>query len=141
MTNDERKECSVKGCDRPSRSNGTGKFCDMHYYRMRRRGDVNFEYQGDSHPAWVGDEVGYRAMHNRVAKACGKASNYRCVDCDAAANQWSYSHSDPNEKIDSRNIKYSTDIGHYRPRCYSCHVKLDGTPRQRMHYVDLIAGG
>lgn len=72
--------------------------------------------------------VEYSAAHDRVRKAYGPASDYRCVDCGSAAEQWSYDHRDPSERL-SATVKgrppYSLKVEHYQPRCVSCHKVFD----------------
>jgi hypothetical protein len=54
------------------------------------------------------------ALHKRLYKKYGKASEFDCVDCPKKAADWS------NETGD-----YTDDVKDYRPRCRSCHLKLD----------------
>jgi hypothetical protein len=82
--------------------------------------------QGSEHYAWKGDEVGFGSLHKRLRKNRGLASQYSCVDCGEPAAQWSYDHTDPNEKIAKAGPHpYSTDPNRYHPRCKSCHKKFD----------------
>lgn len=71
-----------------------------------------------------GDEVTYHTVHWRLQKELGKASTRLCVDCDGAADDWSYNHQDENQKVEN-GLVYSTDLSFYEPRCKSCHVYFD----------------
>jgi hypothetical protein len=54
-------------------------------------------------------------LHHRVKKARGPASDYACVDCGRAAEDWSTA--DPS----------SDDIwARFQPRCRKCHRRYDG---------------
>ncbi len=54
-------------------------------------------------------------IHKRIHRALGKASDYKCADCQKMAHDWS----------NNKGTKYSTDFADYVPRCRSCHVKKD----------------
>lgn len=119
------EQCVAPGCDRTPRS-ATAKYCEMHYYRLRRNGvlEANGNEPGERHHGWVGDSVSYRALHTRVMKARGRASDHQCIDCGRRAEQWSYDHECPNERHAEQGV-YSTNIDHYQPRCRSCHKRFD----------------
>lgn len=53
-------------------------------------------------------------LHKRLHRKFGKASGFPCVDCGNKARDWS-----------NETGRYSFDLKDYRPRCRSCHVKLD----------------
>ena len=55
-----------------------------------------------------------RAIHRRLGRWFGKASQFPCFDCGKKAHDWS-----------NENGNYTDDIKDYRPRCRSCHVKKD----------------
>ncbi|NXY93390.1 hypothetical protein HYE82_02980 [Streptomyces sp. BR123] len=72
----------------------------------------------------------YAQAHRNIRKALGPASGYRCwLRCGAAADEWAYDHTDPNERRDvdglSAGIPYSMDPTRYVALCKSCHVKFD----------------
>lgn len=126
-------ECLVDGCFNPDSSSG---YCSMHATRISRHGDPNVVIaskdralpEGEAHPNWVGDEVGYTGAHHRVRRRKGPASAHQCVSCRAPAEHWSYDHSDPDEKfavMGGYEIAYSTVIDHYHPRCVPCHKRYD----------------
>ena len=76
--------------------------------------------------------VTYAAVHQRLRKQRGSASQHRCVDCENPAAEWSYDHADPDELVDSHcgvPVRYSIDLNHYAPRCKVCHAYLDISPR------------
>jgi hypothetical protein len=82
-------------------------------------------------------EVGYKDAHTRVRTVRGKASQYACVDCSGAAAEWSYNHTDPDERVQRlrdtrsraggwvRELAYSLDPAFYDPRCRPCHIRHD----------------
>lgn len=78
------------------------------------------------------DSVGYRAAHNRVRTAKGRAASYPCIDCGGTAREWSYNKTDPNELTESRTsswgefqARYSLSPDFYEPRCKPCHTRFD----------------
>lgn len=105
--------------------------CKLHDTRRRRSGDPLRVIpqrdrdlpRGEGHPHWAGDSASYSAVHQRMARARGRASAHMCA-CGARAAQWAYDHADPNEKP-SQYGPYSTDPAHYFPSCTSCHKKFD----------------
>jgi hypothetical protein len=74
------------------------------------------------------DTAEYGAAHDRIARTRGLARDHTCVDCGRRAAQWSYDHTDPNERL-STTIEgappFSLDAGHYQPRCVPCHKTFD----------------
>lgn len=118
------KTCNAESCDKPMEVGKSG-YCRMHDLRLKVRGDLDFEMRGENHPAWSGDEATYYAIHQRVRRELGAASNQRCVDCGGRAAQWSYDRMDEAQRVDPQLGPYSTDLSHYEPRCVSCHKKFD----------------
>ena len=60
------KMCEAPGCNRPARS-GRAKYCEMHYYRLRRRGELTLR---DPKP-FIGHSGGYiqeRAPEHPLAR-------------------------------------------------------------------------
>lgn len=120
--------CSVEGCERPHTARG---WCKVHLGRFYATGDplavkppAGGQLVGEANATWKGDECGYHAVHKRLASHRGPARDFDCADCGGPAHQWSYDHSDPDERV-SKDGPYSTDLDHYSPRCRSCHVRLD----------------
>jgi len=123
--------CSVEKCVKPAKCRG---MCSMHDSRVRRRGsphafipqkDRNLP-RGESHWSWTGESVTNRAMHQRIKKIKGSASEYACASCGVPADHWSYDHADPDEKKSAAG-PYSLDVEHYRPLCVTCHKRFDNT--------------
>lgn len=79
------------------------------------------------------DDAGYSAAHGRVERDRGRPSEYPCTDCGASAQEWSYDHEDPDERVsDERGSKgspFSLDPSHYDPRCVPCHRRFDSRRR------------
>lgn len=134
--------CSVDECDLPIRSSGA-IWCEMHYVRVRQQGKPGeaasrVGRSGEEHHAWAGDEIGYRAAHNRIERLRGIASSHSCVDCGDRAEHWSYNHSGVKERWGYANgcyLPYSTDVHAYDARCRTCHRAFDG--RQKHGVVNL----
>lgn len=100
-------------------------FCEMHWKRWRLNGDPTVSRRSWR---WLGDQVGYVGMHDRLRNASGPASDHPCADCGQPAADWSYDHRDADQKVEVRangSLVYSTKIDHYQPRCVSCHKLLD----------------
>lgn len=80
-------------------------------------GDKRTHYRG---------ACGYGAMHDRLRRDRGSASQRVCVDCGGPARHWSYDHLDPEVLVDARlGIPYSRKEEHYEPRCVPCHKLFD----------------
>lgn len=124
--------CEIQGCTRPRRKR---TWCNTHYEMWRRHGDPLYV-----RPSWRLERPGYKAAHNRVKRERGPASGYRCADCGAPANEWSYDGRDENELVDNgrgRPERYSLDTAHYQPRCFSCHRSLDARSKTRSASADV----
>ena len=91
-----------------------------------RRRAVKRNQSREQNLMWKGDEAGYQAAHLRVAASRGKARSYTCVDCDEPADDWSYNHTDLNQRNGKAGaLPYSCDPIHYSPRCRPCHRTFD----------------
>lgn len=121
-----RGTCTVEGCDQPD--TGPNGLCIKHLYRVKRNGTTDlpgpYERGGSRNPAWTGANASYAAIHQRLRKVRGSARNFSCASCGAPARHWSYDHADPDERT-SDDGPYSTDLGHYVPRCVPCHKRYD----------------
>lgn len=53
-------------------------------------------------------------QHGKLKRARGKASDYKCIDCENKAQDWSQRHDTSGDNIDE-----------YDPRCRSCHLIYD----------------
>lgn len=113
--------CAIEACDRGSSERG---WCWSHYQQWYARGTVADRPIWPN--GWRGDEISYSGMHMRLKRERGYAADLGCVSCGLAARHWSYSNSDPNDRIDEiTGLRYSTDMDHYDPRCVSCHSLYD----------------
>jgi len=70
---------------------------------------------------WTGDKATSEAVHLRLRRERGRASEYACVDCGEAAEEWSFD--EPSG--------YSVDLSRYAPRCIRCHREHDLAIRGR----------
>jgi len=75
------------------------------------------------------DEFSYANAHSNVVTNLGKASRYFCADCKCRAVDWSYDFNDLEELVDYGGLFYSSDIGHYVPRCKKCHMEFDNVSK------------
>jgi hypothetical protein len=70
----------------------------------------------------------YDVWHNRVKKARGPASDYRCIDCGGPAEDWSTAD------------RSSNDVWvRFHPRCRKCHRRYDGAIGERSPRAKLTA--
>lgn len=69
--------------------------------------------KGKQHWRWS-DDPNKLALHKRLHRKYGSASNFKCVDCPKMAQDYS-----------NESGTYTDDIKDYKPRCRSCHVKKD----------------
>ncbi|NNG36932.1 hypothetical protein [Nakamurella aerolata] len=87
---------------------------------------------GDKAAHYRREDAGYYAAHDRVKRDRGRAAEHLCVDCSQPAQEWSYNHDDPDERISvassSAGAPYSLSPAHYSPRCIACHRRFDGNP-------------
>lgn len=117
--------CSVEGCDRPERHY---QMCAMHGGRFQRHGSADLaaprDQSGVDNPIWRGDEITYTSAHSRIVRTRGPAKRHQCVDCGLRAKDWSYRHTDPDQR-NSEFGPYSPAPDHYDPRCGSCHKRFD----------------
>lgn len=70
----------------------------------------------------------YGAIHMRLTRQRGPASNHPCALCGRTARDWAYDHNDQNEITTEwygYTVAYSTDLDHYRPLCKPCHLRFD----------------
>lgn len=119
--------CSADGCDRPHRTKG---FCDMHYRRLKRGVPVDSRTFLRPPPKMRADS--YAAVHDRLRRERGRASEHDCIACGEQASQWAYQHNDPEPLLNAAGMPYSTRINHcYAPMCRSCHGQLDSDHDER----------
>ena len=72
----------------------------------------------------------YQAVHMRVRRVLGKASDHECVECGAQAYDHAYNGLDPDAVCDLSQrgkglVTYSPDPAFYEPLCRSCHQIKD----------------
>ncbi len=70
--------------------------------------------KGHKNCMWKGGKAGYRAVHQWVERAKGKAKEHKCVFCGKQAYHWA--------NIDH---KYSRKKEDYTAMCVKCHKKFD----------------
>jgi hypothetical protein len=89
-----------------------------------RRNKITVRPRGSSvpglrHPAWKGDQVGYRAAHSRVSRTRGRPQH--CTRCQTT---------DPSKIYDWANLTGNyPDPDDYARMCRSCHVIFDRARR------------
>lgn len=101
--------------------------CDCGATAHRRTGDLN--RTGDNSTcgnktAHRRDDIGYGAVHARLATERGPARQHSCTDCGGQARQWSYDHLDGHHELED-GMPYSLNLDHYQPRCVPCHKTYD----------------
>lgn len=78
--------------------------------------------------------VDYFGAHARVRTLRGRAEDHPCVDCGEPAQDWSYDHTDPDERVGTkgtgRGLAYSLNASHYQPWCKPCHGAFDAPTRK-----------
>lgn len=70
-------------------------------------------------PAWRGDDIGYSAVHWRLRRYRGKATEHTCA-CGRGAHEWAFDEP----------TGASTNLSRYTPMCRLCHRAFDreGSP-------------
>ena len=86
--------------------------------------------RGESHSAWVGDDVGYGGLHSWIIRHYGKA--------DHCSNDTSHI----TKRFEWANIsgEYRRDINDFKQLCVSCHRKMDMTESQRQKTSQRMLG-
>ena len=70
----------------------------------------------------------YSTSHHRVTVEKGRAALWSCVDCGKAAEEWSYTGTDPDELTSDQglwSLAHSASPEFYEPRCKKCHKRYD----------------
>lgn len=71
----------------------------------------------------------YRAVHARVQRERGPATQKQCAHCGGQAHHWAYDRTDPSplKGTTPRGIpaEYSADANRYAPLCRRCHSIFD----------------
>ncbi len=115
--------CSVEDCTRKHYAKG---YCNLHWQRLHKYGDPMTLRTG----GWLGDAVGYSAVHERLVRSRGSASTHTCAHCGDTASDWAYDGTCPDERLGERHgrlLAYSTDPHRYMPLCRPCHTRYDTT--------------
>lgn len=100
-------------------------FCGKHYTRFMKHGDPLIVVPIQGRPL-KGAAPTFTAIHKRLSRTRGPASQQVCVDCGGEAREWSYDGLDDDQLIDpAHNSAYSLDLAHYVARCVSCHRRFD----------------
>lgn len=117
------RDCAVVDCPNVQKD----EHCSKHAARLRRHGstDVVIPHaaralpRGAEHPQWLSEPT-YTAVHQRLARLRGPASEHTCP-CGQPAAQWAYmGDRQPDERA-----PFSEDLWEYAPRCTSCHKRFD----------------
>lgn len=112
--------CSV--CDAPHYCRG---YCTRHYQRWRQHGNPEVRLTRE----WP--QPTYWAVHLRLHRDRGSATNHLCARCLQPADEWAYDHTDPapltgpTKPDGSLVVRYSANPDCYQPMCHSCHITMD----------------
>lgn len=135
--------CAVTGCDEPTQGRNKG-MCRSHYMQLWRRGEIVTCSECARPPVPHGTRCRnhytptYHAVHVKMQRDKGSASNHQCAMCAAQAADWAFD-GDPDAALydDSREgiaRVYSLDQSDYIPLCKSCHrTKDNGDTCKRGH--------
>lgn len=125
-----KQACQVDGCEVTER--GLTGYCNKHLTRIQRHGDPHRVIRhvdrnlprGADNPNWTGAEASYSAVHQRLKRVRGAATEHICADCGSRGAQWSYDREDADER-QSEDGPYSVNLEHYVSRCVPCHKRFD----------------
>lgn len=85
----------------------------------------------------------YHSTHRWLAAVRGRASGHVCVDCGAAAEQWSFGGCVFGEELRGSGLVWCVHWQCYEARCVRCHVAFDAARRESApmieEIVDLLA--
>ena len=102
-------------------------------YLPKRRPMAKRNQYGSANHMWS-EQPGYQARHLRL----GRAAERQCVDCQEAAEDWSYSGGCPQELHDGTHPSpYCLHDHHYNPRCRRCHRRYDH-PQQALAALAIL---
>lgn len=123
----KQEHCSE--CDLPTFSRG---WCNTHYMRWYRTGSPLTvrpnAVAGPANANWKGTDLGYSGAHRRIYRYRGPAARFQCSGCAAPAEEWAYTHDDPDELVERTKggiFAYSADPARYIPLCRACHRSRD----------------
>ncbi len=88
--------------------------------------------RGPDNPHWL-ETPTYVAMHQRLYRQRGDASDHKCAHCGEDARHWSYRHGCPDELISKKHNRqgrkgqhpYCPHLDCYIALCGSCHRQYD----------------
>ena len=122
---DKPEGCDIEGCRRPHHANG---LCVPHWQRRQAYGDPlagpplrkqrnsSSGISPNTKSAAFSDD--YHTNHRAIRKAKGPAWQHKCDYCSSQAESWATKHEHD-----------GTEIDHYTPLCWSCHVRYDNLAR------------
>lgn len=122
--------CTADGCDKPAQ----GTHCAMHRTRLSRHGDLHTRltethHRGPDHAQWLGDDVGYGAVHCRLRTHKGKPTY--CMHCGTVDSLETYHWALDWERAEvvrtdeATGLRYSTNLDDYISLCVCCHWRFD----------------
>jgi hypothetical protein len=115
--------CSISGCNTLVKTQG---LCYFHYQQLR-----------STIPTF---SKRYTAIHNRLHRAFGKASEYPCYVCGTSADEWGCIANKTESTIrDGYLVHYSTNLEDYKPLCKSCHMLMDSSKGNTHHKSKLTS--
>jgi len=112
-----------KTCEKPITKKNTSGYCKKHNYWQHSktfRKKSSIAKLKDKNPNWLGEKVGYNALHGWIRRRLKKPS--LCNECKS------------NEPYDMANIsgKYKRDINDFEWLCRRCHMLKDGRMKRVM---------
>lgn len=127
--------CEIEGCDKHSI---TKNMCKGHYslwwYYNTEPGSFNPDHHN------VKETVSYQGAHYRIRRTRGHARDYKCVDCDKQARDWSLRAGTENVLYGAAHgsqgtnkSAYSVNPMDYEPRCGDCHKRYDAETGNRSY--------
>lgn len=121
-----RAKCTVHSYDEIGRALYNARESAAILDQVKTRGPNGSVPRRPKRPRRDPDQVGYDAVHARLRRSKGLATNYLCIACDRQAAEWAYDQADPAERRD-KNGTFSLDPDRYNPMCRTCHRALDAT--------------
>lgn len=117
--------CDVDGCE--VEAPASSRHCNKHRFRIYRHGDPHkvitpdqvHRPSGPEHYLWT-EDPGYDAMHRRVWRARGSASQFACP-CGEPAKHWAFvGERDPQDRQ-----PVGRSVDDYQAMCVRCHKVMD----------------
>lgn len=96
---------------------------------LRKAAKARIGMPEQEHPSWRGDDVGYQALHQWVAKHLGRPSECSNPYCEGESKTYDWAN---------RSGEYRRDLGDWVRLCRVCHTRYDKGWEEYKELIDEI---